>query len=199
MGCSATMSPASPIRSTTTPSRNVSKTSIGRSRFSRPRDTTVSNLQLVTAPIAGGVLQQAQIFAEQASAAGVNVSISQITPTAFFGSEYLQRTFTQDNWLYGLYFTQVALSTVPSAPYNETHFDDPSYTALFEEALRTVDYAKQTEIAHEMQLIEYETGGNIIPNFTPCFDAHTKSLQGIEGSKVGLPSWAYCFKTCWFD
>lgn len=156
------------------------------------------SVQLITSPIAGGVIQQAEIFAEQASAAGVTVSISQVTPTAFFGTQYLERTFTQDNWLYGLYFTQVALSTVPTAPYNETHFDDPHYTTLFEEALRTVDYAKQTEIAHEMQLIEYETGGNIIPSFTPCFDAHSSKLQGIEGSSIGLPSWAYCFKTCWF-
>ncbi len=156
-------------------------------------------VQLVTSPIAGGVVTQAEIFAEQASAAGVSVSINQVTPTAFFGSQYLQRTFTQDNWLYGLYFTQVALSTVPTAPYNETHFDNSQYNALFAEALRTVDAAKQTELAHEMQLIEYETGGNIIPNFTPCFDAHNSTLQGIEGSAVGLPSWAYCFKTCWFE
>jgi len=156
------------------------------------------NLQVVTAPLAGGIIAQAEIFAEQAAAAGVHVSISQISTTEFFGPQYLQRTFTQDNWLYGLYFCQVALSAVPSAPYNETHFNDPRYTALFSEALRTVDHAKQTEIAHEMQLIEYENGGNIIPNFTPYFDAHASTLRGIEGSNIGLPSWAYCFKTCWF-
>ncbi len=157
------------------------------------------DLEIVTAPIAGGVLSEAEIFAEQAKGAGVNVSISQITPTTFFGPEYLQRTFTQDNWLYGLYFCQVALAMVPGAPYNETHFDDPRYNALFTEALRTVDDARQTEIAHEMQLIEYETGGNIIPNFVAFFDGHVPKLKGIVGSNIGLPSWAYCFKTCWFD
>jgi peptide/nickel transport system substrate-binding protein len=157
------------------------------------------NLELVTAPLAGGIMPQAEIFTQQAAAANVHITISQISTTDFFGPQYLQRTFTQDNWLYGLYFCQVALSAVPTAPYNETHFNDPSYTALFNEALRTTDYAKQTELAHEMQLIEYENGGNIIPNFTPCFDAHASTLHGIEGSNIGLPSWAYCFKTCWFE
>ena len=157
------------------------------------------NLQLVTSNLAGGVTAQAQIFAEQAKAAGVNVTVDQITPTAFFGPDYLKRTFTQDYWVYGLYFTQVALSSVPSSPYNETHFDDARYNALFAQALRTVDVAKQTEIAHEMQLIEYERGGNIIPNFTEYFDAHSPKLKGITGSKIGFPSWAYCFKQCWFE
>jgi peptide/nickel transport system substrate-binding protein len=157
------------------------------------------SVQLVTAPLGVGVVDQAQIFAQQARAAGINISISQITVSNFFGPSYLKRTFTQDSWLYGLYFTQVALSTVPSAPYNETHFDDPRYDRLFREALRTVDRTRQTEIAHEMQRIEYDQGGQLIPNFTAYFDAHTPKLAGITGSSIGLPSWAYCFKRCWFS
>jgi peptide/nickel transport system substrate-binding protein len=156
------------------------------------------SLELVTAELANGVTEQAQLFAQQAAAAGVTVTLNKITPQAFYGPNYLHRIFTQDAWLYGLYFTQAALAMVPGAPYNETHFDDPRYNALFAEALKTVDVAKQTELAHEMQLIEYQEGGNIIPNFTPYTDAHSASLQGIVGSNIGLPSWAYCFKECWF-
>lgn len=155
--------------------------------------------ELVTAQLGNGATEQAQLFSEEAVAAGVTIPLDKITPQAFYGPNYLQRIFTQDDWLYGPYFTQVGLAMVPGAPYNETHFDNPRYNALFAEALRTVDMAKQTELAHEMQLIEYQQGGNIIPSFTPYIDAHTASLQGIHGSNIGLPSWAYCFKECWFQ
>ena len=155
-------------------------------------------LELVTAQLGNGVIEQAELFAQQAAAAGVMVTLNKITPQAFYDASYLTRTFTQDDWLYGPYFTQVGLAMVPGAPYNETHFNNPRYNALFAEAQRTVDVAKQTELAHEMQLIEYEEGGNIIPNFTPYIDAHSASLLGVHGSNIGLPSWAYCFKECWF-
>jgi peptide/nickel transport system substrate-binding protein len=156
-------------------------------------------VQLVTAPIAGGVVEAATVFAQQASRAGVKVNLQQINNTAFFGPAYTTRTFTQDDWMYTPYFAQVAWSTVPGAPVNETHFDNARYNSLYAEALRTIDTARKTEIVHEMQMIEYDVGGYIIPMFSPFLDAHSPRLHGIVGSRMGMPSWAYCFKTCWFE
>ena len=47
----------------------------------------------------------------------------------------------------------------PGSPYNETHFNDSKYIKLYDEAVATLDVSKRTEIAHEMQMIDYNEGG----------------------------------------
>jgi len=84
-----------------------------------------------------------------------------------------------------------------AAPTNETHFDDPRYNSLYAEALATVDLAKRTEIIHEMQAIEYDSGGYIIPYFPPVIDAYAKNVHGAQSSKVGVPMNNYDLKQLW--
>ena len=156
------------------------------------------HVQLVTSAIAQGVVQSAQVFAQQAQAAGVTVSLNNVTPTAFYGANYLKWTFAQDDWVYVPYLVQVSQATLPSAPFNECHFDDPQYNSLYQHALATTDDAKRTELIHDMQVIDYTSGGYIIPYFPPVIDAHSQKVQGIKTSRTGLPLSNYGFKSMWF-
>jgi ABC-type transport system substrate-binding protein len=61
---------------------------------------------------------------------------------------------------------------LPTSPFNETHFADPAYTKLYGQALATLDPAQRTEIAHEMQMIDYEQGEYIIPFFPSIIDGY---------------------------
>lgn len=155
--------------------------------------------QIVTGDIAEGVVQAAEVFAQQASAAGVKVAVNKVTPTAFFGPNYLKWTFAQDFWGYYGYLPQVGFATLPASPYNETHWDDPHYIDLYNQALATVDGAKRSEIAHEMQRIDYESGGYIIPYFPPLIDGHTTKVHGVAPAKVGRPLFNYDFKILWLS
>ncbi|MDO5367281.1 ABC transporter substrate-binding protein, partial [Kocuria sp.] len=56
------------------------------------------DVELVTAPIQAGAVESAQVFAEQASEAGINVSLRRVDTTTFFGDGYLQYPFSQDFW-----------------------------------------------------------------------------------------------------
>ena len=56
------------------------------------------SVQLVTAPVFQGVVQAAQVFAQQASAAGVKVSLRKLDTGTFYGPNYLKWTFAQDFW-----------------------------------------------------------------------------------------------------
>ena len=143
------------------------------------------SVQLVTADIAQGSTDMAQLFAQQAAASNINVNLRTVTVTEFYGPNYLKWQFAQDFWYYTTYFTQVSQATLPTSPFNETHFANPRYISLYEQALATLDEAKRTEIAHEMQLIDYNEGGYIIPFFPPVIDGYSPSVQGIVPSKTG--------------
>jgi peptide/nickel transport system substrate-binding protein len=142
-------------------------------------------IQLVTADIAQGVVNMAQLFAQDAAKAGIKVNLRKITVTEFYGPNYLKWQFAQDYWFYQPYLPQVQQATLPSAPFNECHFNDPQYIKLYNQALATLDVAKRTEIAHEMQMIDYSRGGYIIPLFVPLFEGYAPNLQGAVPSKTG--------------
>ena len=154
---------------------------------------------LVTSPIAQGVVDSAQVFAQQASAAGVAVKVQEVPTSTFFGPNYLSWTFAQDVWFYNPFFPQIALSDVSSAPFNETHYSDSKYLALYRQGLATVDTDKRTEIAHEMQTIYHDNSGYIIPCFSPTIDGHSASVQGVQPSKIGLPFNNFDLKSLWLS
>ncbi|MST34566.1 peptide ABC transporter substrate-binding protein, partial [Acidimicrobiaceae bacterium USS-CC1] len=156
-------------------------------------------VELVTSDIAQGTLGVAQVFAQQAAAANVKVNLRQVNVTEFYGSNYLKWTFAQDYWYFSDYLPQVGQATLPTSPFNETHFDNARYNALYQEAVATLDKAKQAEITHEMQHIDWTEGGYIIPYFPPVIDGHAAKVQGVLPGKTGLSLNAYGFKSMWLD
>jgi peptide/nickel transport system substrate-binding protein len=155
-------------------------------------------VQLVVAPQAQGAIAAAQVFQEQATGAGVKISIRQITSTAF-ENDYTKWTFANSFWYFNPYFEEVGLATLPTSPFGETHFDNPTYKSLYADGLKTVDASKRANIAHEMQKIDYDTGGYIIPCFAPIIDGLSSKLRGDKTSKSGLPFNNWDLKSLWFD
>ena len=167
-------------------------------------------LTMQTADIAQGTLKAAQVLQEQLSASGLlSISLDQVTVTSFYGSEYLKWTFAQDYWYYASYLPQVSEATLSYSPFNETHFASPAahplpavygekYTKYYNEAVATLDTGLRTEIAHEMQMIDWNYGGYIIPYFPPVIDGYSKKIGGVTPSLTGLSLSNYGFQRFWF-
>jgi len=156
-------------------------------------------VEMTTADIAQGVVSAAQVFAKQAEAAGITIKLSKVTVTEFYGNNYLKWVFAQDYWYYNGYLPQVAQATLPNAPFNETHWNDARYNKLYNEALSTVDGTKRTEIAREMQAIEHDEGGYIIPYFPPVIDGYGPNVNGLVESKSGAALNNYRFREMWLS
>jgi peptide/nickel transport system substrate-binding protein len=157
------------------------------------------SIELVSSDIGQATIQAAEVLAQQATAAGINIKVNQVTVTDFFGPNYLKWVFAQDYWYYNFYLPQVSLATLPTSPFNECHFHDPAYIKLYEQAIATIDTAKRQELAREMQLIDYTDGGYIIPFFPPVIDGYGSNVNGLIPSKGGLSLNAYDFKQLWLS
>jgi peptide/nickel transport system substrate-binding protein len=92
-----------------------------------------------------------------------------------------------------------ALTTKPAAPFNATFQNDPAYDALYAQAVGTLDKGKQADLAHQMQKIEYDNGGNIIPYFFPVIDAASQKVQGVQETKNGLSPGGFDWKHFWMS
>lgn len=155
---------------------------------------------LDTSPVAEGLTSAAQVLKQQVQAAGISVAINQVTPAQFYGPQFLSWGFAQDQSFYSNYLFLASLYKVGSlSPYNECHFNDPQYNKLYKQALSTVNGGSRRNIILELQKIEYERGGWILPYYPPVIDGISKRLKGVKQTKTGLSLGSYDFKSMWLD
>ena len=156
------------------------------------------DVELVTSTAVGaGAVESANLFVEQARKAGVTVRLTKADANVFYGDRYLSWNFAQDFWNTRNYIPQVATPSVKGATYNETHFDDPQFTALIDQAKREPDEAKRYQLLHDAQEIEYNTGGFIIWGFKRQLDAYSNLVQGLQPHRY-LPCSNFGFKRASF-
>jgi peptide/nickel transport system substrate-binding protein len=152
------------------------------------------DVELVTSSAVGaGAVESANLFVEQARKAGLAVRLTKADANAFYGDRYLSWAFAQDFWNTRNYVPQVAVQSVKGATYNETHFDDPQFTALIDQAKREPDEAKRNQYLHDAQEIEYNTGGLIVWGFKRQLDAYSNLVQGLAPHRY-LPCSNFGFK-----
>jgi peptide/nickel transport system substrate-binding protein len=154
-------------------------------------------VELVTAPIQAGAVEAAQVFAQQALAAGINVTIRRVDTTTFFGDDYLQWDFAQDFWYTRNFLPQVNNGSLPTSPYNETHWANAKFLELVEEATTTIDPTKRNALITEAQTIEYDEGGYIIWGHPNQADAYQGYVGGLIPNSTGLALSGFEFRRVW--
>jgi peptide/nickel transport system substrate-binding protein len=129
-----------------------------------------------------GMLESANIFAQQAKGAGVKVDVNNGPPDTYFATKYLKWAFGQTNWppLPIPNFINEALTR--KAFYNETHWKRPSFDKLVLQAQAEQREGRAQELWNEVQKILYDQGGYLIWGFTPFLDGVSKKVQGVVPS-----------------
>jgi peptide/nickel transport system substrate-binding protein len=158
---------------------------------------------------AAGMVDSANIFAAQAKDAGITVNV-QNDPN-YYAPNYLKLAFSVDFWGTRNYLPQVSNSMLPAgppykAPFNETHWPPTSgpgsnYLSLYKQARSEVDAGKRCDIIHEMQTLEYNYGGYIIPFFNNLVDSYSTKVSGFVPGKStqNLDSFGHGYRTIWFS
>jgi peptide/nickel transport system substrate-binding protein len=157
-------------------------------------------VELVTSEgaLGGDEVAAAQVFAEQAKAAGVTVNIKKTDASVFYGKDYLSWPFAQDFWATRGFLQQASQGTMPTAPYNETHWKNAEWLALVNKAYKTVDDAARAELVKQAQQLEYDQGGYIIWAWRNQVDAYSKKTAGYKLDKLGGPVGRMYFKDVYF-
>ncbi len=161
------------------------------------------NVTLTTAPVKTGAVELAEVLKQNASKAGVNISLDSITSGVFYGPNYIKWTFGQDWWSGYPYLRQAGYSMIPGAPWDECHWHEskygPKYLRLYEQALSTVETSLQTDLIHEMMKMDWDEGGYIIPVFNPIIVGQSPKLKGVVTQKTGDPWEEWRFRNLWLS
>ncbi len=150
-----------------------------------------------------GLPEMVTVFAEQAKAAGITVNAVVLDGSAYWGDEYLKRTFATDYWGTRNFLPQVAAGSLPTAPYPDDHWPPEGSTFIddYNAALAETDDAKRCEIMTKMQQELYDTGGLIIPCFQNTLDAYNERIQGLveRANTLNLDHYGRGFKNLSFS
>lgn len=145
-----------------------------------------------------GQIESATAFAEQAKGAGVTVRINNIPASDFYGERYLKYTFAQSNWITEPIVPWMQQAVAADAPYNETHWNDPRFNRLFEEARGAPDENKREELLLEAQKLLWDEGGYLIWGIYPQLDGLARNVHGATPSPVQTLS-NYGFRDYWLS
>ena len=154
---------------------------------------------LVTSDAVGsGVVAAAQVYAEMAKGAGVTVKTDKVDSAIIYGDRYLSWPFSQDFWYTHNYLTQVTSASLPTSPYNATHWADDNWLNIVKEAFRTGDETKRNELIAEAQKIQFDNDGLLIWSFNDQVDGYTPKVGGVVPDKGGVPLSGWRLNTYYF-
>lgn len=156
------------------------------------------DVTLNAAEIQTGALRSAQVFAEQASAAGINVHINQVDSSTFFADgNYLEYPFALTFYYTRNFLQQVNQCATAASPFNETHWSDEAFTAKANKARTIVDDGTRREMIRELQRQLYDDGGYIIWGFANQIDAYQNYVVGLKTHPGGIPLGQALFERVW--
>jgi peptide/nickel transport system substrate-binding protein len=113
-----------------------------------------------------GATATSQLYSASAKVAGINLDVTREPDDGYFDRIWMKRPFTSAYWHQAITadarFTEAFL---PTAPWNETHFNNSRFNELVVTARKTVDESTRAGMYHEMQKIVHEDGGLLNPAF----------------------------------
>jgi peptide/nickel transport system substrate-binding protein len=139
------------------------------------------------------------VFAQGAKAAGVNINVDKVDQGTFYSKHY-----TLDPIFPTAMYTRpisefIALTSLKTSPWVETQEDDPQIESLYREAASSLDAATQTDRLKEIQRIQHEQGGYVIPSHLVQVDAASTQVGGVQTDISGRPFGSFNFKSMWLS
>jgi peptide/nickel transport system substrate-binding protein len=155
-------------------------------------------IEFITSPMDDAVVEEAQVFAQQAKAAGIDMKIRKVDEAAFWDQYYTVYPLVNEYWSTRNYLNQANLCIGAHAQWDVTHWRDANWEKLVAEAWQTVDETKRNEIISEVMTIDYEKGPFIIWGYKDILDAHSSKVTGLKGDKSGNPLGDFQYETVSF-
>ena len=160
-----------------------------------------------TLPVANaiaGMVESAQIWAEQAKAAGINIALKTLQPGDYFtsaGGAYTRPFCIQVAQALPSLTGQYRSLIQDGAPYWDTHWGAQAdggqqATDLILKAEATLDETKAQDLWHQVQQQQADEGGYVVWADTPYIDFAAKNIRGLSASSA-LPLNNFRFQDGW--
>ena len=120
---------------------------------------------LYTAEGVPGMVRMAQVYAEMARPAGIDVNVVVTPAESYWDDVWLKKPIFTSAWSMRPPGEGLAVAYVQTAKWKETHWERPDYDALLQSANTTVDAAARMDLFKQTGKLLATEGGLILPMF----------------------------------
>lgn len=120
---------------------------------------------LYTAEGVPGMVRMAQVFAEQARPAGIDINVIVTPAESFWDDVWLKQPIVTSAWSMRPPGEGLAVAYVQTAKWKETRWERPDYDALLQKANTTVDTQARLDLYKDAGRMLATEGGLILPMF----------------------------------
>lgn len=143
-------------------------------------------VELVVSNVTPGVVETAQVLAQQAQAAGLTIKVNNVADAAtYFAKYYVQAPFKFDYWGTQTFWLWVDQALTPGSPYFLTNWHDEQFLKLVGQARSETNLSTRKEIAAAAQRLVWDTGPQGIFGFSGTIDAHSPRFAGFQTDVTG--------------
>ena len=135
---------------------------------------------LYTAEGVPGMVRMAQVYAEMAKAAGIEINVVVTPAESYWDDVWLKKPIVTSAWSMRPPGEGLAVAYTQSAKWKETHWERPDYDALLLKANTTVDEAERNKTFQQTGELLAKEGGLILPMFVHQVLAVRKGCSGYE-------------------
>ena len=130
--------------------------------------------------VCANYVEGATAYAEQAKAAGINISINAVPPEDIYNTDlyYLKVPFGETLWT-GSFEETAPQALLAEAFYNETAFIRPEWDERFLQGFGTIDEAERLTIYHDLQEELWNDGGYIVWGLADLVFATAPYVNGV--------------------
>src|SRR5687767_2215976 len=136
------------------------------------------SFDLYTAEGVPGMVRMAQVFAEMAKPAGININVIVTPAESYWDEVWLKKPILTSAWSMRPPGEGLAVAYTQSAKWKETHWERPDYDELLLKANTTVDEAERIKLHQQIGQMLADEGGVIIPMFVHQVLALRKGCTG---------------------
>ncbi|WP_339762798.1 ABC transporter substrate-binding protein [uncultured Hoeflea sp.] len=126
-----------------------------------------------------GAVDASVLFQANAKEAGINIQLQREPSDGYWSNIWNKKPFVAAYWggraTQDLRYTTSQLST---APWNDTHFNDPEFDKMLFEARAETDQDKRRALYRQMAIMVRDDSGLILPVFNNYLNARTVKMKG---------------------
>jgi peptide/nickel transport system substrate-binding protein len=159
-----------------------------------------STFTMISGPWIPGLLEGAELISQQANSAGVKLTVKNTPIGQFVAQDYLKAPMASGYWYDLPYAAQSVVTMTKQASQNETHWSNPQWDALWVQLNKTPsESTNYRDTIHQMQAIEYNEGGYVIPGFYNSIDGVAANVQGLAVENTKGPLGGPHFERGWLS
>jgi len=141
------------------------------------------DVTLFTSDLEAWMTPLAEVYKQQAAAAGINVTLKVVPADGYFTEIWLKAPFYPAFWSERPADLILNLLWRSTADWNESHYQNPKFDQLLDKARQELDFEARRKLYQQAQQILVEDGGNLIPfyvNLTHVYSAHVAGINPVS-------------------